>query len=106
ADLRYVQRTRDTGKNRREGEDPELIGLDAIADEARAAFRIAHGLHDAAGPRLRDVLARQIPQRQSDCGCDEQRHARSRRMNVETEDLLEVRQPVVAAESHVVAEEG
>ncbi len=44
--------------------------------------------------------------RQRDGGCREERRAGRVGLDVVAEDILEVGQPVIAAEAHVVAEEG
>ena len=49
---------------------------------------------------------REKPSRQRHGRGDEQARARAVGLQVEAEDVLEVGQPVVAAEAHVVAEEG
>ena len=52
-------------------------------------------------------MARQIrkPSISADAGDREQRRARPLRLHVEAENVLEVGQPVVAAEAEIVAEE-
>ena len=78
AHLRHIERAGDSGEHRREREDPQLVRLDAVADEARAALGVADRLHHAPGARQRDVAAGEIPEDQRDGAGHEQRHARRR----------------------------
>src|SRR5690606_20785710 len=93
ADLRHVQRACDTGERGRERPHPQLVRFDAVADEARAALGVAYRLNHTARARVGEVLASEIPERERDAGSDEERDARSRCIDIEAEDLLEIGEP-------------
>ena len=106
ADLRHVEGAGDAGHAGGDDEGEELYPLDAVAEEAGAALRVAHGDEHlavfGADDRRRDEDGERQRQRR---GC-EKRGARFRRLHRIAEDVLEVGEPVIAAETHVVAEEG
>ena len=87
--------------------DPELVRLDPVAEEARPALGVADGANHAAGARRR--RSRGTPD-SSPRGRDGRRRRSSTTrvpsvVQVEAEEVLEVGEAVVAAEAHVVAEE-
>ena len=80
--------------------------LDPIAQEPCAAFGIANGNHNLAtgGGDDRTAGEKACPQggnRECKKCC-----ARLLRLNLKAKDILEVGQSVIAAEPHIVAEEG
>ena len=90
----------------RQHEDDQLVVLDAVAEEAGAALGVADGDQHLAELRRDDGAADQEAERQRQRGSEEQRAARGVALDVEAEDVLEIGEAVVAAEAHVVAEEG
>ena len=107
ADLRHVERAGDARHGGRQDEDEELVVLDAVAEEARAAFGVAHRdqhLAEARADDRRPQITRKIASASA-----EAKHSTARvavGLHGEAQDVLEVGQAVVAAEAHVVAEEG
>ena len=88
-------------------EDEELVGLDPIAEEARARFGVAHGDQHLAELRRDDGAAEQQAERQRDAPRATNSAARvACGLHVEAQDVLEIGEAVIAAEAQVVAEEG
>ena len=106
ADLRHVERAGDAGHAGRQREDEQLVGFDAIAEEARAGLGVADRDQHLAELRRDDDAADDEAEQQRERGNREQRRARALRLDVEAEDVLEVGEAVVAAEAEIVAEEG
>ncbi|EGE57973.1 hypothetical protein RHECNPAF_3500022 [Rhizobium etli CNPAF512] len=106
ADLRNVERAGYACHHRRDNEGEEFEMLDAVAKEARAAFGITHADQHFAEFRAHDRRGDCQRQRQEDRGRGKEAGARAVRLNVEAEDILEVGHAVIAAEPHVVTEEG
>ena len=105
ADLRHIERAGDAGHAGRQREHEQLVGFHAIAEEARARFRIANGHKHLAEFRGHERAADDEAKRQRDAGNREQSRARALRLHIEAEDVLEIGQPVIAAEAEIVAEE-
>ena len=91
---------------RREDEHGELVRLDAVAEEPGAALGVADRAQHAAGPRRDDEPAGGIGGGEGQRRELEEHDPRRRALQVEAREVLEVGEPVVAAEPHVVAEEG
>ena len=84
-----------------------LALVDRIAEKAHPALGVAQRQQHAAELRGGDEAAHEIgePERRPTEAMIEPEPGR-RRVQVEAEDVLEVGQAVIAAEPHVVAEEG
>ncbi len=80
--------------------------LHAIAEEPRAALGIADGDQHLSVCGTDNHPSQDEGSHQSKAGQHEQCHARALRLHVEAEDILEIRQAVIAAKAHIVAEEG
>ena len=106
AHLRHVEGAADAGEHGREGPDEQLEVLDAIAAEAGPALGVTDGDQHLAEPRGDDVAAGEERQREDERRGREQRAAGGCRLDVEAQNVLEIGQAVIAAETHVVAEEG
>ena len=105
ADLRHIERAGNARHAGRQREHEQLVVLDAIAEEARARFGVAHRDQHLAEFGGDDRAADQEAERQRDAGDHQQRVARGLGLHVEAEDVLEVGQAVIAAEAEIVAEE-
>ena len=106
ADLRHIERAGDAGHAGRHREHEQLVGFDAVAEEARARFRIADRDQHLAELGRDDGAADQEAGDQRQAAQREQRSTRALGLHVEAQDVLEVGQAVVAAEAEIVAEEG
>ncbi len=106
ADLRHVERAGNAGHAGRQREHEQLVGLDPVAEEARARLGVADRHQHLAELRGDDGAADQEADRQHQARDEEQRIARRLRLHVEAEDVLEIGQAVIAAEAEIVAEEG
>ena len=106
ADLRHIERAGNSGHAGGDDEGEELHVLYAVAEEARAAFRVADGDQHLAELRADDRRGDEHAERERNRGRREERRARRVRLDVEAQNVLEVGQPVVAAETEIVAEEG
>ena len=105
ADLRHIERAGDAGHAGRQREHEQLVGFDAVAEEARARFGVADRDQDLAELRGHHRPADQEGDDQREAAQREQRAAGAVGLHVEAEDVLEVGQAVVAAEAEIVAEE-
>ena len=105
ADLRHVERAGDAGHAGRQREHEQLVGFRAVAEEPGARLGIAHRDQHLAEFRGHQRAADQEAERERQAGEEEQRRAGALRLHVEAEDVLEIGQPVVAAEAEIVAEE-
>ena len=77
--------------------------LDPVAEEARAAFRVADRDQHLAELRRDDEAGEQIAARESERRQHKQRGARGGGLQRKSEDVLEIGQAVIAAKAHVVA---
>src|SRR5579862_9418056 len=103
AHLRHVQRAGDAGHARGQSEYEELVGFDAVTEKPRPRFGVPDGDQHLAELRRNDAAADQEADNEREAGNGEQRIARGFRAHIESEDILEVRQPVVAAEPEIIA---
>src|SRR5262249_39400210 len=104
ADLRHVKSSGDAGDGGGKYEDPQFERLDRVAEKACAALRIANGRKDAACPRVHDAAARDVRGREGACGHRKQDDTCAVGVQIEAEDVFEIREAVVSAEPHVVSE--
>ena len=66
AHLRHVESAGHARHRRRDDEHPELVGLDAIAEKARAILRVANRVNHPAGARIGDRAAYPVARGQRD----------------------------------------